>query len=89
MRKNSLYIGLPLPSIPSELPPSPWSEKVYAFSDIIIYTNTVSGDCNALTTSEIALTFTFPANREGLRFFDFLKCMNTILQGFQMTATVL
>ncbi|KXB92723.1 hypothetical protein HMPREF3191_00671, partial [Veillonellaceae bacterium DNF00626] len=26
---------------------------------------------------------------EGLRFFDFLKCMNTILPEFQMTATVL
>ena len=23
-------------------------------------------------------TFTFPAHREGQRFFDFLKCMNTI-----------
>ena len=33
--------------------------------------------------------FTFPVRGEGPRFFDFLKCMNTILQGFQMTVTVL
>ena len=32
---------------------------------------------------------TFSVRGEGLRFFDFLKCMNTILQEFQMTATVL
>ena len=25
-----------------ELPPSPYAEKVYAFSDIFIYTNTIS-----------------------------------------------
>ena len=41
MRKNSLYIGLPLPSIPTELPPSPWSEKVSAFSDILKCMNTI------------------------------------------------
>ena len=33
--------------------------------------------------------FTFPAHGEGLRFFDFLKCMNTIFRKFKMTATVL
>ena len=32
---------------------------------------------------------TFSVVGEGLRFCDFLKCMNTILRGFQMTATVL
>ena len=32
---------------------------------------------------------TFSVRGEGLRFFDFLKCMNTIFQGFQMTATIL
>ncbi|KXB90787.1 hypothetical protein HMPREF3191_01121 [Veillonellaceae bacterium DNF00626] len=32
---------------------------------------------------------TFSVRGEGLRFFDFLKCMNTIFPGFQMTATVL
>ena len=32
---------------------------------------------------------TFSVRGEGLRFFDFRKCMNTILRGFQMTATVL
>ena len=32
---------------------------------------------------------TFSVRGEGLRFFDFLKCMNTIFRGFQMTATVL
>ena len=32
---------------------------------------------------------TFSVRREGLRFFDSLKCMNTIFQEFQMTATVL
>ena len=32
---------------------------------------------------------TFSVCGEGLRFFDFLKCMNTILRVFQMTATVL
>ena len=32
---------------------------------------------------------TFPVCGEGLRFFDSLKCMNTIFRGFQMTATVL
>ena len=31
----------------------------------------------------------FPVVGEGLRFFDSLKCMNTIFRGFQMTATVL
>ena len=52
VRKSSLYASLPLPSIPTELPPSPCAEKVYAF-------------------------------------FDSLKCMNTILRGFQRTVTVL
>ena len=32
---------------------------------------------------------TFSVRGEGLRFFDFLKCMNTIFPGFQVTATVL
>ena len=32
---------------------------------------------------------TFSVRGEGLRFFDFLKCMNTIFRGVQMTATVL
>ena len=32
---------------------------------------------------------TFPVVGEGLRFFDSLKCMNTIFWGFQMTVTVL
>ena len=32
---------------------------------------------------------TFPVRGEGQRFFDFLKCMNTISQGFQMAVTVL
>ena len=32
---------------------------------------------------------TFSVRGEGLRFFDFLKCMNTIYREFQMTATVL
>ena len=32
---------------------------------------------------------TFPVVGEGQRFFDSLKCMNTIFLGFQMTATVL
>ena len=32
---------------------------------------------------------TFSVRGEGQRFFDFLRCMNTILQEFQMTATVL
>ena len=32
---------------------------------------------------------TFSVRGEGQRFFDFLKCMNTILRRFQMTATVL
>ena len=32
---------------------------------------------------------TFSVRGEGLRFFDFLKCMNTIFWRFQMTATVL
>ena len=31
---------------------------------------------------------TFPVVGEGLRFVDFLKCMNTIFRGFQMTVTV-
>ena len=63
MRKSSLYIGLPLPSIPSELPPSPCAEKVSAFSDIVIYTNTIpeiSNDYNGFTTSENALYVHFP-----------------------------
>ena len=37
MRKSSLYASLPLPSIPTELPPSPCAEKVSAFSDCHIY----------------------------------------------------
>ena len=37
VRKSSLYASLPLPSIPSELPPSPCAEKVSAFSDCHIY----------------------------------------------------
>ena len=32
---------------------------------------------------------TFSVRGEGQRFFDFLKYMNTIFPGFQMTATVL
>ena len=32
---------------------------------------------------------TFSVRGEGQRFFDSLKCMNTIFRGFQMTATVL
>ena len=32
---------------------------------------------------------TFSVRGEGQRFFDFLKCMNTIFRGFQMIATVL
>ena len=32
---------------------------------------------------------TFPVCGEGQRFFDSLKCMNTIFQGFLMTAMVL
>ena len=32
---------------------------------------------------------TFSVRGEGRRFFDFLKCMNTIFPGFQMTVTVL
>ena len=63
MRKSSLYASLPLPSIPSELPPSPCAEKVYAFSDCHIYEYDFSGisnDYNGFTTSKIALTFTFP-----------------------------
>ena len=32
---------------------------------------------------------TFSVRGEGLRFFDSLKCMNTIFPGFQMTVTVL
>ena len=32
---------------------------------------------------------TFSVRGEGQRFFDFLKCMNMIFRGFQMTATVL
>ena len=32
---------------------------------------------------------TFSVRGEGLRFFDFLKCMNTILRGFSVTITVL
>ena len=32
---------------------------------------------------------TFSVRGEGLRFFDFLKCMNTIFRGFQMAVTVL
>ena len=32
---------------------------------------------------------TFSVRGEGLRFFDFLKCMNTIYREFQMTATIL
>ena len=32
---------------------------------------------------------TFSVRGEGLRFFDFLKCMNTIFLGFQMAITVL
>ncbi|KXB89347.1 hypothetical protein HMPREF3191_01306 [Veillonellaceae bacterium DNF00626] len=42
-----------------------------------------------LLRQRIHKLFTFPAHGEGLRFFDFLKCMNTIFRGFQMTATVL
>ena len=37
VRKNSLYASLPLPSISTELPPSPCAEKVSAFSDCHIY----------------------------------------------------
>ena len=44
VRKNSLYIGLPLPSIPTELPPSPCAEKVYAFSGFIKCMNTIFQD---------------------------------------------
>ena len=32
---------------------------------------------------------TFSVRGEGLRFFDFLKCMNTIFRGFSMTIIVL
>ena len=32
---------------------------------------------------------TFSVRGEGLRFFDFLKCMNTIFRGFLMTIMVL
>ena len=32
---------------------------------------------------------TFSVRGEGQRFFDSLKCMNTISRGFQMTVTVL
>ena len=32
---------------------------------------------------------TFSVRGEGLRFFDSLKCMNTIFPGFQMTVMVL
>ena len=32
---------------------------------------------------------TFPVCGEGQRFFGFLKCMNTIFRGFQITITVL
>ena len=32
---------------------------------------------------------TFSVRGEGQRFFDFLKCMNMIFWGFQMTITVL
>jgi len=32
---------------------------------------------------------TFSVRGEGLRFFDFLKCMNTIFREFLMTTTVL
>ena len=32
---------------------------------------------------------TFSVRGEGQRFFDVLKCMNTILRGFQMTTTFL
>ena len=32
---------------------------------------------------------TFSVRGEGLCFFDFLKCMNTIYREFQMTATIL
>ena len=57
VRKNSLYIGLPLPSIPTELPPSPCSEKVHAFSDCHIYEydfSKISNNYNGFTTSENA-----------------------------------
>ena len=40
------------------MPPSPCAEKVNAFNNIVIYTNTIfsgiSNDCNGFTTSEIA-----------------------------------
>ena len=67
VRKNSLYIGLPLPSIPTELPPSPCSEKVHAFSDCHIYEydfSKISNNYNGFTTSENALTFTIPAYKD-------------------------
>ena len=65
--KNSLYASLPLPSIPTELPPSPCAEKVYAFSDIVIYTNTIPGfqiTATVLQHQRLHHTFTFSAHGE-------------------------
>lgn len=70
VRKNSLYASLPLPSIPTELPPSPCAEKVSAFSDFHIRIRFfgISNNYKSFTTSEIALMFIFPVRGEGLRF---------------------
>ena len=49
----------------------------------------ISNKRNGFTTAEIAPYVYFLRHGEGLRFFDFLKCMNTIFRKFKMTATVL
>ena len=56
VRKSSLYASLPLPSIPTELPPSSCAEKVNAFSDFHIRIRFfgISNNRNGFTTSEIA-----------------------------------
>ena len=89
VRKNSLYASLPLPSIPTALPPSPRTEKVHAFSDCHIYEydfSKISNNYNGFTTSENALTFTIPAYKDKR---SAARDGDNGVSEFLMTATVL
>ena len=80
--KNSLYASLPLPSIPTELPPSPCAEKVNAFSDFLKCMNTIfrGFQISGMVLQRLRLhhTFIFLVTEKVNAFSDFLKCMNTI-----------
>ena len=68
--KSSLCASLPLPSIPTELPPSPCAEKVNAFNNIVIYTNTIFRGFQMTVTVlqhlRLQHTFIFPVTGIGL-----------------------